>query len=1751
MNAIETHKEVIDNYRSYLKSFLSIRDEKIKNQVEKAFNSDGFLPEPLIQFNPEYEKAQPLKKLGDSGYLSKELPRVFGNFKLYRHQYDAIEQGVKGKGFVVTSGTGSGKSLTYLATIFNSLLKDESNKAGVKAILVYPMNALINSQKEEIDKYAINYLRSYLPNPDSFKPRDRSLEQQLSDLEEQTGKKFPISYLKYTGQESEEKKEEAKLNPPDIVLTNYMMLELIMTRQREHWMRKLLREQLEYLVFDELHTYKGRQGSDVSLLIRRIRGLSQKNITCIGTSATMITEGGVLERKREVAKVAGQIFGEPYQPEQIIGEYLQYSTRGSMPSQKDLKSALENPINSHDSREEFLRHPLANWLERGVALKTRDDVLERAIPKTISTIAKELAYFTKIDEKQADRRLRELLNWVERLNAFAAKERDVQAVLPFKFHQFISQTSIVSVTLESRSKRQIAVDSGRYVKDRDGKDAQVYPLLFSRSSGYDFICVEKSVDEGRLLPRDPDEPIITITQKNAKAKNLTEEDFALGYIVIDEGEDFWDENFTEYLPSAWLNKDQTKPIKFYSWQMPQKIWFNKNGDYSHSSSEGFELKGYYIPAKLRIDPTAGIIYEDVRTKENTKLIKLGNEGRSTATSIISYSVLKAMAGQGDDKENQKLLSFTDNRQDASLQAGHFNDFLATIRLRSALHHALMANPNGLDIHNIHERICEHLDLKESNYANNPSQDADFPEENNVRALKIYLLLRVLLDLKRGWRYTLPNLEQTGLLEIKYKNLDKLASLPAKFKERNLAFLTKLSNEARFNVLYQVLNYFRTNFSLHHRYLDDERSETESFLKNILNSESQWALESNEHIEAPRHLRLRNPGRTPRGVFHGSVGTRSGLGKYLKRVMTQHTGEELSSEELEDLITNICELLTGTGFLIKKEIKGRKTGDKAVDSYLLRTDKIIWFQGKGDRVSIDYVRTNVYRDFEQEPNYFFQSLYKTDFNLFEKELEGREHTGQLDNQTRIEREDSFRKGEVSSLYCSPTMELGIDIAQLNVVHMRNVPPNPANYAQRSGRAGRSGQAALVFTYCSSYSSHDQNYFNNSTAMVSGSVVPPRIDLHNQELIRSHLNAFVLMKLELGDLNTSVDQILDLNSTRDLPIREEIYGRIKENISQFGDNWAYEFSMLMPNIFEELRNTWWYTDDWLQRETAAFLSNFDNSFIRWRKLYKAARQAIYNARVIRDDPTIKQDGQEFRNSKRQEAVAEKQIELLRNDSKRSYGNQSEFYVFRYLASEGFIPGYNFTRLPVRSFVGYKSQDRGAYISRPRSVALREFGPHNIIYHDGNKYQIDRLIITDADQLQRKIKVSQKTGYAFFDNEADKVNNDPITKDELSGENMRMHNKVLELTESEGIPQMRISCEEEERSRRGYEMEDFFNYPGGLESTEQAVIKKRGTPILNVIYGPATQMIKVNKKRRRSEDEGFDIDLRSGKWLRQKDLEDEETYENARRVKLFTQDTADTLYIQPLDSLGINAEQLVSLAYALKKGLEIEFQVEEREVGVSVMGNGELPNILLYESAEGSLGLLSQLVSEPLKMKSWFAQAYRSMHFDPDTREETEQSKRLPKATYRDLLSYFNQWHHDTLDRFSIKAPLEYLMDCDVEKITGGKDREEQYRMLLKLIDPNSKTEEKLLQYLYKNGLALPNRAQVQVPGYYVSADFLYNSGSGQVLIFCDGSPHDQAQVRDDDDQKRDKLKRAGYDVVEWHYSEALDDLVHRRKDVFRKE
>ena len=116
MQAFKNHKRIIDDYREFLKSFLNINDERIKAEVEEKLHNDSYLPEPLIQFNPTYKAGISIDELSTIENIHLDLKKMLGKTHLYHHQVEAIKKGLKGEGFIVTSGTGSGKSLKWFHT---------------------------------------------------------------------------------------------------------------------------------------------------------------------------------------------------------------------------------------------------------------------------------------------------------------------------------------------------------------------------------------------------------------------------------------------------------------------------------------------------------------------------------------------------------------------------------------------------------------------------------------------------------------------------------------------------------------------------------------------------------------------------------------------------------------------------------------------------------------------------------------------------------------------------------------------------------------------------------------------------------------------------------------------------------------------------------------------------------------------------------------------------------------------------------------------------------------------------------------------------------------------------------------------------------------------------------------------------------------------------------------------------------------------------------------------------------------------------------------------------------------------------------------------------------------------------------------------------------------------------------------------------------------------------------------------------
>jgi superfamily II DNA or RNA helicase len=1724
-NIFDLHDDILNDYKLYIDSFINIADQRILDSVRIEFDSGNLYPDPLIQFNPSFESGGKVDDMVKANILVKDFNNIFydeqgSSWSIYRHQAEAIQKGNQGKGFIVTSGTGSGKSLTYISTIFNFLFKNPGIP-GIKAIIVYPLNALINSQEAALNSFQDNY-------------------------EKRTGHKLPFTFAKYTGQEKQEVREKLKENPPDILLTNYMMLEYLMVRKDDETIRASFLENLHFLVYDELHVYKGRQGADVSILNRRIRAAAKnKHIICIGTSATMAT-GTISEQKQKVSEVATQFFDYTFQPDDVIVESLTYSTTDITPTQTQLIAAIHETI-TDKSKEAILDNALAIWLERTIAVRNEGDNRRRNAPQTLKAIAAALGEATELPLALCEEKSVEILIWAEELNVKSAADKKKDTILPFKLHQFISQTGYVYLTLENPSDRFITLEPNPFVKLSENEpEVPVFQTVFSRVSGIEFLCVRKDFESAKLVFRDfyensnprNDEDLKTNDgHKKRKTKDRSQDDYKDGYIILDKNNAFDILEYIELLPSAWVTKTG-KIEASKDFLLPKEIYIKKDGTFSDTPNGG--EKAWFIPAPLIFDPTCGVIYLETKSSEKTKLIALGNEGRSTSTTLITLQTLLALYKHGKVIKEQKLMSFTDNRQDASLQAGHFNDFIQVVHLRSAIEKVLRNNDAPLKISELIFKVQDALNLPEIDYAVNPAPNPKRPNEDNREALRNYIAYRIIQDLKRGWRYILPNLEQSALLEISYREIDKNAADDTLWE--NIDLLKDWDSSKRKEFMLQVLNYFRSMYAVDYEMLRyEKRLQIEGELNQHLNREKLWSLDKGEKLDAPNFLSVKGADKATRDTFIQSVGPASRLARYIKHEFRKAHLPQPNSNDYETFITAVLDALAEVHYLKKVSINAQK-GDK--DAYQLILSTVLWQRGNLKDVTLDKTSLiSIDQEITIKPHLYFQKLYQEDFSTLPKSYIAAEHTGQIKNEEKIDREEKFNEGkELSALYCSPTMELGIDISSLNIVHMRNVPPSPANYAQRSGRAGRSGQSALVFTYASKVSPHDKHYFSQPVKMVAGIVEAPRIDLTNEELIRSHINATVLSFLNAEEFKPSLVNLIDI-SGQTYRLRPEIRTKYQLVIDGRFDEIKRQVLDVFSSIdFSGIR---WFNVTWIEKEIKTVPAKLEDALLRWRRMYLDAIRQMNEAHEIHISPIIK-DQEKKRLALVSYLRAKDRKQLLENDGDNGKNSSlSEFYTFRYLASEGFMPGYNFTRLPIRVFLGGK--DRNEAISRARFIGLKEFGPNNLIYHNGGKFKVNRITPNDVSLKLTQIQISKDTNYAYLgEDEIKGKNQDPITEVPYNASNIELHQNLLELQEAQSENSERISCMEEVRTSEGYVTDIYLNASDGLQDATKIRLTVDGDELMKLFYSPAAKLILLNKKWKRATTDGFDIGSKSGFFKSKKQVANPLPDDPSENVMLYTYDTSDVLYIQPIKSLALTHEGVITMQYALEKAIEQMYNIEPVEINARLMGSGENKNIMLYESSEGSIGVLKDIARNPGKLKDIFALAYEICGYDVNLK--TDNFPERPKASYDDLLSYYNQIDHINIDRHSIIPALDLLLTANPDDTVGGS-YEEKYATLSKGLHHRSPGEKILLDYLFNGGYRLPDYTNYNMAQFYVQPDFVYEKE--RAVIFVDGGIHKNAILKADDQKKRKLIELAGFDVLAWdETSEPVDSFVAKRQDIFRK-
>ncbi len=1722
MDVFSLRDQLVADYRHYAESFFSIRDEQVRAFVETQLESGLLWPDPMLQLNPAFEPGGYVDELAADGTLHSQSERIFRAGKtaqdpegsrllLHRHQTDAIRVARSGRPYVLTTGTGSGKSLAYMVPIVDSILRDGARNGRIKAIVVYPMNALANSQLGELDKF----LHYGFPS-----------EQE------------PVTFRRYTGQENEEERTEILANPPDILLTNYVMLEYLLTRPYD---RKLIQSArgLRFLVLDELHTYRGRQGADVALLVRRVRDACRaEKLQVVGTSATLAGPGTLEEQRKQVAAISSRLFGVTVGADAVIGETLTAATLPFDSTDPSDVAALRDRTESGESPSEhgaFIADPLSRWIERTIGIHPAADDPTRKVrctPRSLTGaagIAAELSELTGVAEVKCIDALKAAL-----LAGYDCVGPTGFPVFAFRLHQFLSGGSMVSSSLDTGEHRYLSTSGQQYVPG--DRDRVLLPLAFCRACGQEYFSVREiaGADGSLFEPRE-----ISDRSHGADEHN--------GYLYISADEP-WDPDAVgalDKLPPDWLEPNTRRIKRSQRENLPRSLHLDARG---RRAAGGFQAA--FIPAPFRFCLHCGVAYGATQRADFGKLATIGAGGRSTSTTILGLAAIRTLRKENSlEPQARKLLSFTDNRQDASLQAGHFNDFVEVGLLRSALYRAAVnAGEDGLRYDDLGERVCKALALRPELYATDPELKGG-PKRETDAALREVVGYRLYRDLMRGWRLTSPNLEQTGLLTIEYADLVDAcadediwtADLPDWFMPEDgdhapHGALVTATADQRLEVGKTLLDYLRRELAIKADQLDPDLQE-----KMVTRSNARlippWAIDEQERLVygAIAFPRPRSGDDNRSAVY---LSPRGGFGSYLRR----HGAFPLHSTPIDTSGSQrlIAQLLSALRVYGLVEIVSPSDKDGSAPGFQVPAAQLRWTAADGETPFHDLIRMPQAPADGGKTNAFFQELYR-DIASEDQGIEAREHTAQVPAEVREEREESFREGRLPLLFCSPTMELGVNIASLNVVNMRNVPPTPANYAQRSGRAGRSGQPALVYTFCSSWNSHDQYFFRRPERMVSGQVAPPQLDLGNEDLVRAHIHAIWLAETGLS-LKNSLTELLDVAG--DSPSLELLPAVRADFEAEGARKRARERAgAVLASTGEDIASADWFDDGWLDRTLANAPLAFDQACERWRALYRAALGASkLNSAIVQDASRPLRDKNEAKRLRRE---AESQLELLAATSGPRF--QSDFYSYRYFASEGFLPGYNFPRLPLSAYIPARKGRSGddEYVSRARFLAISEFGPQSIVYHEGARYIVNKIILPVASTPDQeglpteRAKLCSSCGYLHElgpAGGADICERCGAELDSSMSSLLRMQNVATKRRD-------RISSDEEERQRQGFEVLTtmrFAEHHGGrAQRTGQA---RDGDAVLAQLdYGQAATIWRVNLgwTRRANRDQlGFVLDTERGYWARndqeQADDPDDPLSKATRRVVPYVEDHRNCLLIEPATPLGLEA--MASLQAGIKRGVQATFQLEDQELAAEPLPTSDNRRVLLlFESAEGGAGVLRRLLDDPTALARVARETLEICHFDPKTGEDLHRASHATEdcdaACYDCLFSYSNQRDHRLLDRQLIRDLLLELSRTTVHAAPGALSREEHLSRLRKLCD--SQLEQQFLNQLTEKQLRLPSEAQLLIEGAAARPDFVYRDH--QVAVFIDGPPHDDRVQAERDAEATARLEDLGWTVVRLHHSE----------------
>ena len=1716
MNPLAILESVQKDYRTYIESFQNIASPDIEPMLKKAIDNDELLwKEPFLQMSARYKDAGTLTDLIQSGIIHPKCADVFYRdegdphsppIALRSHQRKAIEAAHAGQNYLVSTGTSSGKSFCFYVPIVDACLKSKG-KRGIKAIIVYPMNALANSQYWNM---AARLEGTGLKIGKFTGQTQQTDEEALKSYRRLAGREEPF--------DSEVLSRQTMFaDPPDILITNYKMLEYMLIRPTDRQMLDpAWSDALQFLVLDEAHTYEGRRGADVAMLVRRIkrRMKGRGRIRCVATSATLVSNDDPQKDFKEVSEFFEQLFGEK------LGAFISEeeeplpAPQFAIPSDFDLSEATIQAFKSRMEGGDLAVWSLAQGLIGRPLLATERNFsslqtilegyeghhfLRSALadgPKQLSQLSKELQELRPDFDAATSKRC--LLGTL--LLGTADRADGKGQLIPFRLHAFFQSGAKIYRCLRCRH-LSLTGEQQCPECEKQKHNVPLFPLHFCRSCGVEMAGVTWNAHETEVWDMD----------RFDRESSLEHS----GYFLPLQDPKEWD-GIAELIPEEWLKVDGS-PRKGREAFIPHQMTLDLSDGlrlYSgHITGETNKLIGSLTPAPLKMCASCGVRQTEGNKREINKLSFGARIGRSTAINILALALLEAKP----DKQKPKSLVFCDARQDAALQAGNMDDWYSHTLFRCLLAGVLKsAGDKSWTIKEAASTLYEKLESEAFLEEHLPG--VDLTKARNQGTVVNYLEYCLLEDLAFSRWYTDVGLEEVGLLHAEYEGLESLVPLVA--PDLNL-------NEARsHDLLWAVLEEMRRNKAYGHAAFTAKETFWGRFKKLGGEDEEAEAFLIGETYTPPACIALQAAdGDIIRRI---SIGEKSVLGRWAKRTFGEF-----------QLIEQAFQILCDEGYLLQKTFG---LGRSQVKGYVLDEGRITLRSKSGTNAArcpkcgriyhwramnlcVNGRCTSALEDIENYSNRqrYYRDLYDQGNVPY---IQVEDHSQMVSDADRIEREKKFADSQarLNVLTCTPTMELGIDIGELSNVMMRNVPPNPSNYIQRAGRAGRRGQGALAMTFCGTIgeSHHDRHFYKHPNQMIAGRIIVPRFDLQNEGLLRCHLNALVSEVAELPLLKHNPDYFENMGADESQPLvaRDSVRQEFVDTLSDksalleaaIADLFEADTTLDLADYKQRLRR--WKDEFWngfhghlmdLSLEQASITLEID----RLSKTYPPQPELLEALQVRRHD--IITGGREKPGHARR----------FRRGRQRSSG-RSPYSLDQWLSAKGFLPGYAFGGDIVRVQFFDPEDD----IVREPASALREFGPQALLYAHKRRWQVDALSLNKQDfrSYSRCAKCAR-----IYNLEGGAVSVCSC------GQYVSAPFKTMRMPDVRVKSAGRINRWEELRESKAFVLQETAD-PKSPSRSVAFEWAKKGIKLTFSFYRE-TDVTTINFRSKYAEgarDEtgsarqqvssdtlhhpGFKND-ESGKWqLRRRDApeSDDEFY------ALYASGRHDALELK-IDGLDETADQTrVTLRNALAQGLALTLRQGPGEIRAFDLpcDDPTQARILFYEATSGSAGALSRVLENNV-LTQVVGNTLDVIHFALDG---SDTKSECSSACYECLRDYFNQREHDQLDRFLIQELLVWLQNATPTTIS----EDEWEKILAQPHGAGAENERTFLRSLRDKGLPVPSRNHYGLPEEgtpIVEVDYKV----GNIHIFVDGSIHHKKWNKELDSDRRQALSDEGYRIL----------------------